>query len=225
MVSSGLFKALQICSTKHHLNLFGIHPSMLVLMREGWKYKHPPLSIATYSFIQLSELEQCRVKYSKCDTAAQASKTGSRSREFDVLRLSLCALQRQWWQVAGLAETCPGTIRHHICFLLTCFRLVFVLSAQPTSHKKVPLNTSAHESLRSVNQIITVAPVPCAQLNADASKWSCGHLCGLLRYPLLLMTVLLLMNDEANIACRRINRKTCLQIYICVLEAKLMGWA
>ena len=35
---------------------------MLHLMREGCSYTHPPLSIARYSFIQLSELKQCRVK-------------------------------------------------------------------------------------------------------------------------------------------------------------------
>ena len=35
---------------------------MLKLMREGWSYTHPPLPIARYSFIQLSELERCREK-------------------------------------------------------------------------------------------------------------------------------------------------------------------
>ena len=35
---------------------------MLQLMREGCSYTYPPLSIARYSFIQLSEPEQCRVK-------------------------------------------------------------------------------------------------------------------------------------------------------------------
>ena len=35
---------------------------MLQLIREGCSYTYPPLSIARYSFIQLSELEQCRVK-------------------------------------------------------------------------------------------------------------------------------------------------------------------
>ena len=34
---------------------------MLQLMREGCAYTYPPLSIARYSFIQPSELEQCRV--------------------------------------------------------------------------------------------------------------------------------------------------------------------
>ena len=35
---------------------------MLQLMREGCSYTYPPLSLARYSFIQLSELEQCRVE-------------------------------------------------------------------------------------------------------------------------------------------------------------------
>ena len=35
---------------------------MLQLMREGCLYTYPPLSIARYLFIQLCELEQCRVK-------------------------------------------------------------------------------------------------------------------------------------------------------------------
>ena len=35
---------------------------MLQLMCEGCSYTHPPLTITRYSFIQLSELEQCRVK-------------------------------------------------------------------------------------------------------------------------------------------------------------------
>ena len=35
---------------------------MLQLMRECCSYAYPPLSIARYSFIQVSELEQCRVK-------------------------------------------------------------------------------------------------------------------------------------------------------------------
>jgi len=35
---------------------------MLQLMREGCSYTYPPLSIAKYSFIQLNEMEQCRVK-------------------------------------------------------------------------------------------------------------------------------------------------------------------
>ena len=36
---------------------------MLQLMRKGCSYSYPPLSIARYSFIKLSELEQCRMKH------------------------------------------------------------------------------------------------------------------------------------------------------------------
>ena len=35
---------------------------MLQLMRKGCSYTYPPMSIARYSFIHLSKLEQCRVK-------------------------------------------------------------------------------------------------------------------------------------------------------------------
>ena len=54
-----------------HSDIFNQTPSqllweasshMLQLMCKGCLYTHPPLSIARYSFIQLSELEQCRVK-------------------------------------------------------------------------------------------------------------------------------------------------------------------
>ena len=52
------------------------------------------LFIARYSFIQLSELEQCRVKNlaQGFNTAAQDSNPGSRSRESETLPLSHCAL-------------------------------------------------------------------------------------------------------------------------------------
>ena len=54
---------------------------MVQLMREGCAHPYPPLSISTrYSFIQLGELEQCRMK-NKCvqgfTTAAQYSDPGS----------------------------------------------------------------------------------------------------------------------------------------------------
>ena len=57
-------------------------------------YTYPPPSIARYSFIQLSELEQCRVKIiaQSFKTAAQYSNPGSRSRESEALPLSHCAL-------------------------------------------------------------------------------------------------------------------------------------
>ena len=67
---------------------------MLQLMREGCSYTYPPLSIARYSYIQLSELEQCRVKNlaQGFNTAAQDSNPGSRSRESEALPQSHCAL-------------------------------------------------------------------------------------------------------------------------------------
>ena len=67
---------------------------ILQLMREGCSYTYPPLSIAMYPFIQMSELEQCRVKKiaQSFTTAAQDSNPGSRSRESEALPLSHCAL-------------------------------------------------------------------------------------------------------------------------------------
>ena len=66
---------------------------MLQLMREGYLYTYPPPSIVRYSFIQLSELEQCRVKTlaQGFSTAAQDSNPGSRSRESEALPLSHCS--------------------------------------------------------------------------------------------------------------------------------------
>ena len=67
---------------------------MLQLMREGCSYTYPPLSIVRYSFIQLSELEQCKAKKLSqgFNTAAQDSNPDSRSRESEALSLSLCAV-------------------------------------------------------------------------------------------------------------------------------------
>ena len=67
---------------------------MLELMREGCSYTYPPLSIARYSFIQLSELEQCRVKKlaQGFNPAAQDFNPGSCSRKSEALPLSHCAL-------------------------------------------------------------------------------------------------------------------------------------
>ena len=62
---------------------------MLQLMRDGCLYTYPPLSIGRYSFIQLSELEQRRVKKlaEGFNTAAQDSNPGPLSRESEVLPL------------------------------------------------------------------------------------------------------------------------------------------
>ena len=71
---------------------------MLQLMREGCSYKYPLLSIARYSFIQLFELEQCRVKKLAhgFNTAEQDSNRGSRSRDSEALPLSYCALRNMY---------------------------------------------------------------------------------------------------------------------------------
>ena len=63
---------------------------MLQLMREGCSYTSLPLSIARYSFVQLSELKQSRVKKlaQGINTTAQDSNPGSRGRESEALPLS-----------------------------------------------------------------------------------------------------------------------------------------
>ena len=63
------------------------------LMGEGCLYTYPPLSIARYSFIKLSELEQCRVKKlaQGFKTTAQHSNLCSRIRQSEALPLSHCA--------------------------------------------------------------------------------------------------------------------------------------
>ena len=73
---------------------------MLQLMRDGCSYTYPPLSTARYSFIQLNELEQCRVNKLAQDfnTAAQDSNPGPLSRECEPLPLS------QYLQAMGEPE-------------------------------------------------------------------------------------------------------------------------
>ena len=61
-------------------------------MREGCSYKkNPPLSIASCSFIQLNELEQCRVTIlaQGINTAVQDSNPSSLGRESVVLATAL----------------------------------------------------------------------------------------------------------------------------------------
>ena len=76
--------------------------NMLQLMHEGCLHTYLPLSIARYSFIQLSELEQCRVKKlaQGFNTAAQDSNPGFRSRESETLPLSHCALHITYMYIA-----------------------------------------------------------------------------------------------------------------------------
>ena len=102
MLSSGLLIVLL-----HFISLadlFTQTPSQIIwetsshmpqLMGEGCSYTYTPLSIAIYSFIQLSELEQCRVNKhaQRVNTAAKDSNPGSLTRESEALPLSHCALQ------------------------------------------------------------------------------------------------------------------------------------
>ena len=80
-------------------DLFTQTPSWLLWeasshMCEGCSYTYQPLSIARYSFIQLSELELCRGKKlaQGFNTAAQVLNPCSRSRESGALPLSHFAL-------------------------------------------------------------------------------------------------------------------------------------
>ena len=68
---------------------------MLQLMHEDCSYTYPPLSIARHSFIQVSELEQCRGKKLSqgFNTIAQDLNLCPLSRESEALPLSHCALQ------------------------------------------------------------------------------------------------------------------------------------
>ena len=70
---------------------------MLQLMCEGCSYTYPALSIARYSFIQLSELEQCRVKAvaQGFNTAAHDSNLSALSQESGALPLSHCTLVQE----------------------------------------------------------------------------------------------------------------------------------
>ena len=80
---------------------------ILQLMRECCSYTYPPLSIASYSYIQLSELEQCRMKKlaEGFNTAAQDSNPGPLSRESEALPLSHCALCTNTYGLDTLALT------------------------------------------------------------------------------------------------------------------------
>ena len=46
-------------SFKGHLNFSGKHSATLQLLHEDYSFRYPPLSVARYSFIPLSELWQC----------------------------------------------------------------------------------------------------------------------------------------------------------------------
>ena len=52
----------QTCSFRHQLSFSGKHSSHEAIMREDYSQISPPLSIARYSFIQLSRLRRREVK-------------------------------------------------------------------------------------------------------------------------------------------------------------------
>ena len=97
---------------------------MLQLMREGCSSTYPPLSIARYSFIQLSELEQCRVNklVQGFNTAVQDSKSGSRSRESEGLPLSHCTCMNVYRYLEPFWITTAPTMwwvssnDNHVCY-------------------------------------------------------------------------------------------------------------
>ena len=82
---------------------------MLQLMRDGCSYTYLPLSIARYSFIQLSELELCRVNKltQGFNIVAHDSNPGPVSQVSEALPMSHCALQSSslfhsnfmWWSL------------------------------------------------------------------------------------------------------------------------------
>ena len=78
---------------------------VLQLKREGCSYTYPPLSIARYSFIQLSELEQGRMKKlaQGFNNAAQNSNPDHLGRESEALPLSHCALPTKPLQNNGVS--------------------------------------------------------------------------------------------------------------------------
>ena len=101
---------------------------MLQLMREGCSYTYPPLPIARYSLIQLSELEQCREKQLAQDfnTAAQDSKPGSSSQEYEILPLSRCALR---WRLVMVTQTAQVSLTFRDDYTITircgsCWNLI-----------------------------------------------------------------------------------------------------
>ena len=48
----------QTCSFQCYLDFSGKHSAMLQLLREDYSFRYPPLSVARYSFKQLSELNR-----------------------------------------------------------------------------------------------------------------------------------------------------------------------
>ena len=87
---------------------------MQQLMREDCSYAYPPLSIARYSFTQLSVLVQCRVNKlaNGFNTAAQDSNPGPLSRKLEALPLSHNHRSRVRFNKQKEQQTDPPT---HVC--------------------------------------------------------------------------------------------------------------
>ena len=98
-------------------------------MREGCSYTYPPLSIARYSCMQLSELEQFGVKQlaQGFNTGAQDSNPGSRSRESEALPLSHCALHNIPTSYGISKIIISNSYIFLVVFYLTCSYLISVL--------------------------------------------------------------------------------------------------
>ena len=122
---------------------------MLKLMREGCSYTYPPLSIARYSFIQLSELEQCRVNKiaQSFNTAGQNSNPGSCSRESEVLPLSHCALHGIWHKNMAL------NIRDCVSFMTLEITVMFVSSQWGTYRTHKPGGSVIQLGPHAVNRV------------------------------------------------------------------------
>ena len=56
------FTHRQTCSFQGHFNFSWKHSAILQLLRKDYSFRYPCMSVARYSFIQLSELWQCGMK-------------------------------------------------------------------------------------------------------------------------------------------------------------------
>ena len=82
-----------------HQQIPFLHPAT---MREDCSYTYPPLSVARYSFIQLGELEQCRLK-NKVLTPQHRIRTLVHLLESEALPWSHCTLRK-----SKLTRTTPS---------------------------------------------------------------------------------------------------------------------